>query len=46
MGRIAAQCILNRIHGSERFRETIVVEPELMVRESTHKAKPRSLKKK
>jgi LacI family transcriptional regulator len=46
MGRIAAQCILNRIHGSERFRETIVVEPELMVRESTHKAKPRSSKKK
>ena len=46
MGRIAAQCVLNRIHGSERYRETIVVEPELMVRESTHKAKPRSPKKK
>ena len=35
MGRIAAQCILNRIHGSEPFRKQIVVEPELMVREST-----------
>lgn len=46
MGRIAAQCVLNRIHGSERFRATIVVEPELMVRESTQKAKPRSAKKK
>ena len=36
MGRIAAQCILNRLHGTERFREQIIVEPELMVRESTH----------
>jgi LacI family transcriptional regulator len=35
MGRIAAQCILNRLHGSERFREQITVEPELVVREST-----------
>ena len=35
MGRIAAQCILNRLHGTERFREQIIVEPELMVREST-----------
>jgi DNA-binding LacI/PurR family transcriptional regulator len=35
IGRIAAQCILNRLHGTERFREQIVVEPELMVREST-----------
>jgi DNA-binding LacI/PurR family transcriptional regulator len=35
MGRIAAQCVLNRLHGTERFREQIVVEPELMVREST-----------
>lgn len=38
MGRIAAQCILNRLHGTERFRDQIVVEPELMVRESTHAA--------
>src|ERR1700693_2853585 len=35
MGRIAAQCVLNRLHGTERYREQIVVEPELMVREST-----------
>ncbi len=35
MGRIAAQCILNRLHGTERFREQITVEPELVVREST-----------
>ncbi len=35
MGRIAAQCVLNRIHGSERYREQITVEPELMIREST-----------
>src|ERR1700724_870757 len=41
MGRIAAQCVLNRIHGSERFREQITVEPELVVRESTQAiAKP------
>ena len=35
MGRIAAQCILNRLHGTERFREQIIVEPELVIREST-----------
>jgi len=35
MGRIAAQCILNRLHGTERFREEMTVEPELVVREST-----------
>jgi LacI family transcriptional regulator len=35
MGRIAAQCVLNRLHGTERYRAQIVVEPELMVREST-----------
>ncbi len=35
MGRMAAQCVLNRIHGRERFRKQIVVEPELVVREST-----------
>ena len=39
MGRIAAQCALNRLHGAERFREQIVVEPELMVRESTGPAR-------
>jgi LacI family transcriptional regulator len=35
MGRIAAQCLLNRLNGSEPFRKLITVEPELMVREST-----------
>lgn len=35
MGRIAAQCVLNRLHGLERFRAQITVEPELVVREST-----------
>lgn len=35
MGRIAAQCILNRIHRTEPFRPQITVEPELAVREST-----------
>jgi len=39
MGRIAAQCVLNRLHASEPFREQITVEPELIVRESTHAAK-------
>jgi LacI family transcriptional regulator len=46
MGRIAAQCVLNRLHRSERFRQQIVVEPELMVRESTQRVKPKSLKQK
>jgi len=45
MGRIAAQCVLNRLHGSERYRKQIVVEPELMVRESTQKVKSKSLNK-
>jgi DNA-binding LacI/PurR family transcriptional regulator len=45
MGRIAAQCVLNRLHGSERFRERIVVEPELVVRESTQALKQESLAK-
>jgi DNA-binding LacI/PurR family transcriptional regulator len=35
IGRIAAQCVLNQIHHSEQFRKQIVVEPELIVREST-----------
>lgn len=35
MGRIAAQCVLNRIHRTEQFRPQITVEPELVVREST-----------
>ena len=39
MGRIAAQCVLNRLHASEAFREQITIEPELIVRESTQAAK-------
>jgi len=35
MGRIAAQCILNRIHRTERFRQEITVKPQLVLREST-----------
>ena len=35
MGRIAAQCVLNRIHRTEQFRPQVTVEPELVVREST-----------
>jgi DNA-binding LacI/PurR family transcriptional regulator len=35
MGRAAAQCVLNRIHGSEGFREHIMIEPELVIRESS-----------
>ena len=39
MGRVAAQCVLNRLHASETFREQITIEPGLIVRESTHAAK-------
>jgi DNA-binding LacI/PurR family transcriptional regulator len=39
MGRVAAQCLLNRIHETEAFRAQIVIEPELVVRESTGRAK-------
>lgn len=35
MGKMAAQYALNRIHGTEPFREDITIEPELVVREST-----------
>jgi len=35
MGRIAAQCVLSQLNGSEPFRKMIMVEPELAVREST-----------
>jgi len=44
MGRIAAQCVLNRLHGTERFREKIVVEPELIVRGSTQRLKAKDSK--
>jgi LacI family transcriptional regulator len=40
MGRIAAQCVLNQLNGSERFRKQITVEPELVVRGSTRAIKP------
>jgi DNA-binding LacI/PurR family transcriptional regulator len=39
MGRAAAQCVLNRIHGTEAFREQITIEPELVIRESSRAAK-------
>jgi LacI family transcriptional regulator len=42
MGRIAAQCVLNQLNGSERFRKQITVEPELVVRGSTKALKPAS----
>ncbi|WP_263355684.1 LacI family DNA-binding transcriptional regulator [Acidicapsa ligni] len=35
IGRIATQCLLNRIHGTATSRDEIAVEPELVVREST-----------
>jgi DNA-binding LacI/PurR family transcriptional regulator len=38
MGRIAAQSVLNRLNASEPFRDQIVVEPELVIRESTQAA--------
>jgi|SRR5215472_5758944 len=47
IGKVAAQCALNRIHGSESFREQITIEPELVVRESTEavKSSPHSTKR-
>ncbi len=42
MGRIAAQCVLNRLSGTEPFRPQIMVEPELMVRESARSIEPDS----
>jgi len=35
MGRIAAQCVLNRLHGTEKFKSEIMVEPSFVIREST-----------
>lgn len=40
IGKMAAQYALNRIHGTEPFREEITIEPELIVRESTAEVKP------
>ena len=35
----------NRLTGAEEFREQIVVEPELMMRESTQRIQPKPAKK-
>jgi LacI family transcriptional regulator len=35
IGRIATQSLLNRIHGTATSRDTITVEPTLVIREST-----------
>jgi len=42
MGRVAAQCVLNRLHGIEKFSEQIRVEPQLIVRESTQAVQPKN----
>jgi DNA-binding LacI/PurR family transcriptional regulator len=42
MGRIAAQCVLSQLNGSEPFRKVIMVEPELVARESTRAIDPNS----
>jgi DNA-binding LacI/PurR family transcriptional regulator len=42
MGKIAAQCVLNRLNGTEGFRQEITVEPSLVVRESTQAIPKRS----
>jgi DNA-binding LacI/PurR family transcriptional regulator len=35
MGKIAAQCVLNHLHRTDKFRPEIAVEPSFVVREST-----------
>ena len=35
MGRLAARCVLQRIQRSQEFEQEIMVEPELVVRDST-----------
>jgi len=42
MGKLAAQSVLNRLRGLEKFQAEIVVEPELVVRESTGTAKQKN----
>jgi LacI family transcriptional regulator len=42
IGRIATQCLLNRIHGTAVSRDEIAVEPELVIRESTGPVKSRA----
>jgi DNA-binding LacI/PurR family transcriptional regulator len=39
MGRIAAEYALKRLHHANGYREEIVIEPELMIRESTARRK-------
>ena len=41
IGRIATQCLLNRLHDTVASPDEIVVEPRLVVRESTGPAKTR-----
>ncbi len=43
IGRIATQCLLNRIHNTVPPRDEIMVEPVLIVRESTGPVKSRGL---
>jgi DNA-binding LacI/PurR family transcriptional regulator len=38
IGRVATQCLLNRIHDTAPLRDEIMIEPELVVRESTWSA--------
>ncbi len=40
IGRVATQSLLNRIHDTVPPREEIVIEPELIIRESTGPVKP------
>jgi DNA-binding LacI/PurR family transcriptional regulator len=42
MGRIAAQCLLNRLRRTEKFRPEIMVEPSFVVRESTQAISPQA----
>jgi LacI family transcriptional regulator len=39
MGKLAAKVLLDRIRGTAEYPEEIAVEPELIVRESTHKVR-------
>ncbi len=39
MGEVAAQSLLERIEGKKKYRAEITIEPELIVRESTGKAR-------
>lgn len=41
MGQVAAQSLLERIEGRQDYPSEIAIEPELVVRESTSKARPR-----